>query len=164
MKKILISACLDGEPVRYDGQHSLLDHPTIKRWRAEGRLLAICPEMAGGLSIPRNPAETQSQFPILITTSDGTDVTPEFLLGAERTLEYALGNDVCCALMKAKSPSCGNDRVYDGSFNKQLRPGSGLAAGELIRAGIPVFNETQLDALFKFVEQQDADLQEAAAG
>lgn len=155
MKKILISACMLGERVRYDGEHSLIDHPTLRHWHNEGRLVPICPEVAGGLKTPRAPAETQSKHPILITTESGEDVTPQFLEGAEKTLELAENEHVCCALMKAKSPSCGNQRIYDGTFSGQLVDGAGVAAAELIRNGIPVFNEHQLDELFEFVESDN---------
>lgn len=141
-----------GENVRYDGGHHLINHPILKKWNEEGRFVPICPEVAGGLGTPRKPAETQCKFPILITTQDGIDVTPQFLTGAEKTLETAKREQVCCALMKAKSPSCGNQRIYDGSFTSTLTDGSGVAAAELIREGIPVFNEKQLNELFAFVE------------
>jgi uncharacterized protein YbbK (DUF523 family) len=153
MGKILVSACLLGEQVRYDGKHSLIDHPVIRRWKEEGRLVKICPECAGGLPTPRAPAEAQSKFPIMITSRNGEDVTPEFLAGAEMTLELAQQEHVCCALMKARSPSCGNAQIYDGSFSGRLVEGSGVAAAELLRSGIPVFNEHQLDALFQFVQE-----------
>ena len=155
MKKILISACMLGDKVRYDGGHHLIDHPILQRWHKEGRFVPVCPEVAGGLSIPRKPAETQCKFPILITTSDGNDVTPEFLQGAERTLEIAKRENVCCALMKAKSPSCGNQRIFDGNFTGTLIDGAGVAAAELIRNGIPVFSEKQLPELFAFIEDSE---------
>lgn len=154
MGKILISACLLGEHVRYDGKHNLIKHPILSRWKDEGRLVKICPECVGGLPIPRSPSETQSKFPIMITSQGGDDVTPEFLKGAEKTLELAQNEHVCCALMKARSPSCGNTQIYDGTFSGQLTEGSGVAASELLRSGIPVFNEHQLDELFQFVEQR----------
>lgn len=153
MRKILISACLLGEKVRYDGRDNLLNHPMIKRWQAEGRLVPVCPESQGGLPTPRPPAETQSRFPILVTTRDGEDVTPQFLRGAEKTLELARQHNCCCALMKARSPSCGNREIYDGSFSSQLINAPGIAAEELIRNGIPVFNEHQMDELIRFLEQ-----------
>ncbi len=143
-----------GDRVRYDGRDNLLDHPVIKRWRDEGRLVKICPESVGGLPTPRAPSETQSKFPIMITDRTGEDVTPAFLMGAEKTLELAKKEHVCCALMKAKSPSCGNTQIYDGSFSGQLIEGSGVAASELLRSGIPVFNEHQLEELFQFVDQR----------
>lgn len=155
MKKILVSACMLGDRVRYDGGHHLIDNPMLKRWHDEGRLIPICPEIAGGLSTPRPPAETQCKFPILITTSEGNDVTPEFLSGAEKTLEVAKREGVACALMKAKSPSCGNKRIYDGNFSGNLVEGAGVAAAELMRNGIPVFSEKELPELFAFIEESE---------
>ncbi|WP_036510347.1 MULTISPECIES: 2-thiouracil desulfurase family protein [Nitrincola] len=153
MLKILVSACLLGAKVRYDGQTCPLQHPTLRLWQTEGRLVMACPETLGGLPTPRPPAETQSRFPILITTDKGDDVTPEFLAGAEATLDIAKKHHVCCALMKSKSPSCGNNEIYDGNFSNTLIRSPGVAANELIRNGIPVFNEHQIDELIKFVEE-----------
>lgn len=155
MRKILISACMLGDNVRYDGGNHLIKHPIIQRWRQEGRLIPLCPEIAGGLPTPRPPAETQCKFPILITTREGTDVTPEFLTGAEKALEIAKRENVACALMKAKSPSCGNKRIYDGNFTNTLVDGAGVAAAELIRNGIPVFSEKELGDLFAFIEDSE---------
>ncbi|KDE38634.1 MAG: DUF523 domain-containing protein [Nitrincola lacisaponensis] len=154
MDKILVSACLMGAKVRYDGRDNLLEHPALQRWKAQGRLLMVCPESLGGLPTPRPPAETQSRFPILVTTREGDDVTPEFLAGAEATLKLAKQHSVCCALMKSRSPSCGNTQIYDGSFSGTLTEAPGVAADELIRNGIPVFNEHQLEELIRFVEAQ----------
>ncbi len=152
MRKVLISACMFGENVRYDGGNHLIQHPIIQRWKHEGRLVSVCPEMVGGLPTPRSPAEMQCKYPVFITTREGTDVTPEFLLGAEKTLEIARREGVACALMKAKSPSCGNKRIYDGNFTNTLIDGAGIAAAELIRNGIPVFSEKELPELFTFME------------
>jgi len=155
MDKILVSACLMGDKVRYDGDHNALEHPLLNKWHQQGRLVRICPESAGGLPTPRSPAEARSQFPIHIINNDGEDLTPEFLLGAELTLDLAKQSGVCCALMKAKSPSCGNTEIYDGNFNGTLTEGSGVAAAELIRSGIPVFNENQIEELIQFVNDMD---------
>lgn len=153
MAKVLVSACLLGAKVRYDGRDNLLDHPTLKRWQQQGRLVAACPETLGGLPTPRAPAEIQTRFPILITTDADEDVTPQFLSGAEQALELARKHDCCCALMKARSPSCGNQEIYDGSFSGTLVTAPGVAADELLRNGLPVFNEHQLDQLIEFVQQ-----------
>ncbi len=144
-----------GDNVRYDGGHHLIKHPVLQRWQQEGRLVPICPEIAGGMSTPRPPAETQCKFPILVTTKEGDDVTPEFLIGAEKTLEIAQRERVACALMKAKSPSCGNKRIYDGNFSGNLIDGAGIAAAELMRNGIPVFSEKELPELFAFIEDSE---------
>lgn len=154
MDKILVSACLMGAKVRYDGHSNLLDHPAIQRWKDEGRLVVACPEVLGGLPTPRPPAEIQSRFPILVTTADSQDLTPQFLAGAELTADIAHQHDCCCALMKANSPSCGNRKTYDGSFSRQLVNAPGIAANELIRQGIPVFNEHEINSLIEFIDSR----------
>lgn len=155
MEKILVSACLLGNRVRYDGGHHLLEHPIINHWQREGRLIAACPEILGGLPTPRPPAEIQGRFPILVATREGADVTPEFLAGAEQTMEIAQRHRCCCALMKANSPSCGNHRTYDGSFTGRHINAPGVAAQELLRHGIPVFNEKEVDLLIEFVHSRE---------
>ncbi|WP_286238327.1 DUF523 domain-containing protein [Neptuniibacter halophilus] len=155
MNKILVSACLLGANVRYDGGNHLIDHPILKAWNERGLLVPFCPEVAGGLSTPRPPSEIQNKYPILITTRDGEDLTPEYLSGAEKTVELARREGVVCALMKAKSPSCGNKRIYDGSFTGNLTDGAGVAAAELMRNGIAVFSEKELPELFAFIEDSE---------
>lgn len=154
--KILISACLLGNKVRYDGKDNLIDNPHLTRWLEQGRLIPVCPEIEGGLPTPRCPAEIQSKFPLRITSFTGEDVTPEFLNGAEKTLELAQQNECCCALLKSRSPSCGNLEVYDGNFNGTIKAGSGATADELMRNGIPVYSERQLDQLIEFIDQLDS--------
>lgn len=163
MEKILVSACLLGSEVRYDGNHSLIEHPVISRWKQEGRLIAVCPEVMGGLPTPRAPAEVQSRFPLLVTDRDGQDCTPQFLAGAELASDVARANNCCCALMKARSPSCGNRSTYNGEFSGKLVNAPGVTANELIREGTPVFNEEEIDQLIRFVESRDLP-QEAYEG
>lgn len=154
MDKILVSACLMGARVRYDGGHSMIDHPTIARWKSEGRLISVCPEVLGGLPTPRSKAEIQSRFPILVSTQDGLDFTPQYLAGAELAADIAREHGCCCALMKARSPSCGNRTTYDGSFSNAEVNAPGVTANELIRGGIPVFNENEIDQLIEFIESR----------
>jgi len=161
--KILISACLLGEKVRYDGRDNLIDNQHITQWHKEGRLIPVCPEMAGGLPTPRSPAEIQTKFPLCITSITGEDVTPQFLAGAERTLELAKKEGCCCALLKSRSPSCGNLEVYDGNFNDTIKAGSGATADELMRNGLPVYNERQMDQLIEFIDLQSDYPQQAAS-
>jgi uncharacterized protein YbbK (DUF523 family) len=155
MGKILISACLLGENVRYDAQHSRLSHPLLEQWQHQGRLVPFCPEVAGGLPTPRRPAEIRQRFPILVTDRDGADLTPAYLQGAERALEVAQRENCCCALLQSLSPACGRDQTYDGQFRQVLVQGSGIAAAELMRHGIAVFDETQLSELYAFMTMQD---------
>ncbi len=153
--KILISACLLGCKVRYDGKDNLIDSDFIHRMQQQERLVPVCPEQEGGLPTPRAPAEIQDKFPLRITDITGEDVTPQFLAGAEKTLEIAQREDCCCALLKSRSPSCGNLEIYDGNFSGTLKAGSGATADELMRKGFPVYNERQLDQLIEFIELLD---------
>ena len=140
--KILISACLIGEPVRYDGKSNLISNVLIKNWLAKGILLPLCPEVAGGLNTPRPPAEIKANG--LIKTQEGIDVTTEFQRGAEFTLQQALKYNIKIAILTEKSPSCGSQLIYDGTFSRKLIKGQGVTAKLLEKHGIKVFNQFQL--------------------
>ncbi|MGG2398087.1 DUF523 domain-containing protein [Pseudomonas sp. SH1-B] len=150
MQKILVSRCLLGHRVRYDGGvHGPFDQ--LQQWLDEGRVVALCPEVAGGLPTPRAPAEIrdgqgaavlEGRLPVL--TIEGEDVTAAFLEGAEQALALVRQHDIRLALLKARSPSCGNLENYDGSFSGVRVAGEGVTAAALKRAGVKVFNETQL--------------------
>ncbi|WP_345866924.1 DUF523 domain-containing protein [Shewanella algae] len=150
--RILISACLLGQEVRYDGGHNLLNDARVQLWQAQGRLVPFCPECAGGLPTPRAPAE---QIQGRVLTCDGEDVTEAFELGAELALAKAQQQQVVAAILKARSPSCGKGRVYDGSFSRQLKEGDGVTAALLMRHGIQVFSEFELDAAEKYLTECD---------
>ncbi|MCL1039454.1 DUF523 domain-containing protein [Shewanella submarina] len=150
MEKILISSCLMGNPVRYDGKDNGLTDACISQWLSQGRLLVFCPEMAGGLVTPRAPAEQQGDR---VITHEGVDVTREFRLGAELALKLASEHGVKLAILKAHSPSCGSNQVYDGGFSRTLIEGNGLTAARLKQAGIKVFTELELDQAQAFLRQ-----------
>ena len=140
--KILISACLVGEPVRYDGKSNLIDHALISKWQSQGILLPICPEVIGGLKTPRPPAEIQLNGSL--QTQQGIDVTAEFQRGAELTLQKALKHNIKIAILTEKSPSCGSQLIYDGAFARKLIKGQGVTAKLLEKHGIKVFNQFEL--------------------
>lgn len=142
MVRILVSACLTGEAVRYDGAAAPCASPLIGEWRREGRLVPFCPETAAGLGVPRAPCE-QSGGRVL--TRDGHDVTKALLEGARLALGAARRHGVRIAILKERSPSCGSTAVYDGTFSGTLRAGEGVAAAVLRRHGIEVFGERQLE-------------------
>ncbi|HBX57531.1 DUF523 domain-containing protein [Pseudomonas sp. UBA2684] len=152
MQKVLVSRCLLGHRVRYDGgAHG--PYTLLQRWQAEGRIVALCPEVAGGLSTPRPPAEIpggqgaqvlDGLLPVL--GSDGEDVTAAFVAGAEQALALVQRHGIRLALLKARSPSCGNRENYDGSFSGTKVAGEGVTAAALRRAGVQVFNEDELAA------------------
>ena len=142
MATILVSSCLLGCQCRYKGDGCKNDR--IIELAKEHTLIAVCPEQAGGLPTPRAPAEIIDNK--LINT-DGRDVTAEYQKGAETTLWLATLNHVDFAILKAKSPSCGKGRIYDGSFTGRLIEGNGVTVTLLQQHGIPVFTEDELDKL-----------------
>ncbi len=159
--KILISACLLGNPVRYDGTDLFLDHPLIKKWLDQERLITICPEVEGGMSVPRAPAEiiNGDGKSVLggksrVMDIEGEDVTNSFIKGALKTLKMALDNDCVAAILTEHSPSCGSNRVYDGSFTKTKRDGVGVTTSMLEQNHIPVFNQEQLEDLQAYLESE----------
>lgn len=153
MKKILVSQCLyGGDPVRYDGKSKAETDIRFLKWKDEGRLVPVCPEVFGGLPIPRADAQRQGER---VITRTGCDVTKEYLKGAEEAVRLAREYGVICALMKEKSPSCGSNRIYDGSFTGNLTDGQGLAVELLRNAGIKVFSEEQLDDVQKLIDDEE---------
>ena len=140
---ILVSHCFLGEPCRYDGA-SRLDRQIIELHRAGHNLIPVCPEVLGGLDVPRSPAELQPDGRVV--TQDGQDVTAAYRAGAERVLKIARENDCTLAILKARSPSCGSGEIYDGTFTHTLKGGWGVAARMLAEAGIEVMDEEHLQA------------------
>lgn len=152
MRKVLVSACLLGDAVRYDGRSKGAPHPVLSRWLAEGRVVKVCPEVAGGLPVPRPPAEQQPDGRVV--TSVGADVTAAFEAGASEALRLARLHEVACAVLKEGSPSCGSGFVYDGTFSRARVEGSvGVATRALQAAGVRVFSELQWAEAGAFVEE-----------
>jgi len=150
-EKILISACLLGQRVRYDGASKQLSHPLLQRWLHEDRLLPLCPEMSGGLPVPRPAAEITAPCAAdvlahrgQVATAEAEDVSRYFLDGAEHALALCREHHIRLAILKDHSPSCGSTQVHDGHFNGTLIPGSGITTTLLQQHGIRVFNEHQL--------------------
>lgn len=141
MLKILMSACLCGEHCRYDGKSNPIENKIMENWLAEGRIVMVCPEMAGGLPVPRDPGEIVGDK---VISSKGRDITPEYMKGAEEALRLAKENDVVFAIMKENSPSCGSHQVYDGTFSGKKVFGQGKAAALLQENGFTVYNEHQI--------------------
>jgi uncharacterized protein YbbK (DUF523 family) len=154
MEKILVSACLLGEKVRYHGGDAASAHPTLRRWQKEGRLVAACPEVEGGLGTPRPPAEIVGPDggrgviarTAVVRTRSGVDVTDHFAAGAAAALDVARRHGVRVAILKDGSPSCGNSFVYDGTFSGARRAGVGVTAALLQMNGIRVFGDDEIDA------------------
>jgi uncharacterized protein YbbK (DUF523 family) len=157
VSKILVSACLMGHAVRYDGRAKQLVHPAIERWMQEGLIVTICPEMSAGMPVPRPPAEIGDAADgedVLAGTArvvelTGGDVTDEFLRAAENAVRLATDTGCRYALLIDGSPSCGSGFVYDGSFSGSRRAGNGVTAAALKQAGIEVFSDHEIDQLIQ---------------
>ncbi|WP_103309860.1 MULTISPECIES: DUF523 domain-containing protein [unclassified Pseudomonas] len=150
MEKILVSRCLLGHRVRYDGGASG-PFDQLQHWLDEGRIVALCPEVAGGLPTPRAAAEIPGgqggqvlDGHAAVITTDGEDVSAQFLSGAYQALEQVREHGIRIAVLKANSPSCGNLLTYDGTFSGVKVSGEGVTAALLKRHGVQVFSELEL--------------------
>jgi len=157
--KILVSACLLGRLVRHDGSAKTLMHDALRAWRAEDRVIPICPELAGGLDVPRQPCELAdgaSGEDVLsgegrVIDLGGADVTMSFISGAEAALALAQTHDCRFALLTDGSPSCGGTFIHDGAFKGTRRDGMGVTTALLRSNGVAVFSEHQIEALMGLV-------------
>lgn len=162
MEKLLVSACLLGEKVRYDGGDSAV-HGLLDTWARQGRIVSLCPEMAGGLCVPRQPAEIEdgNADAVLrgmgrVQRKDGMDVTAAFMDGAERALATCWEHKIKIAILKEGSPSCGSSLVNDGRFSGSKIAGQGVTTALLSGHGISVFNESQLDEAARRLAELEA--------
>lgn len=152
--KILVSACLMGHLVKYNGTLVPV-HEQLKELNDKGLIIPFCPEVEGGLPVPRLPAEIKGGdgSAVLcelakVVRSDDVDVTASFILGASKAADLVKENGISLAIMKDGSPSCGNTRIYDGTFTGTSIPGKGVAAALLEKLGVRVFTENKIETLY----------------
>ena len=154
MKKILVSECLYGDRiVRYDGREKTMTHPLFLQWKEEGRLVPVCPEVIGGLKVPRIDGQRKGDR---VFTRDGEDVTAQYAKGAEEALRIAEEQDVLFCIMKEYSPSCGSNIIYDGSFSGDKVPGQGIATEVLRKGGFKVFSDEEIDKAAEYLANAEA--------
>lgn len=145
--RILISACLLGQPVRYDGRGRRLEDDLVGQWLRAGLLVPLCPEVAGGLPTPRPPAEIEpgaQGSDVLAGTAriidiTGQDVTDTFRTGAAIAVATARQERCRFALLMDRSPSCGSSLIYSGHHDGRTHPGIGVVTSALKQAGVEVF-------------------------
>ncbi|EKM0529465.1 DUF523 domain-containing protein [Cronobacter turicensis] len=158
INKILVSACLMGFKVRYDGSEKAQMIDQLRRWQEEQRLVIHCPELAAGLPTPRPPAEivsgdNKTQDRIIEIT--GKEVTEHYQLGAWLALRTAQDAGCTAALLTDGSPTCGSQFIYDGSFSGRRKSGMGVAASLLSAHGIAVFSEHNLADLIAWIDAKE---------
>ncbi len=147
---ILVSSCLCGEKCKYSGDDNY--HEKVVAYCEDKKVLKVCPEVLGGLQIPRPPAEIVGgtakdvlDGKASVMNCKGKDVTDAFVKGAHKVLSLAKEYQVTEAILKANSPSCGKGMVYDGKFRGKLIKGNGLTAQCLLEAGIQVKTENEIE-------------------
>ena len=149
---ILVIACLLGRKCRYDGNNH--QDQSLKELLQGQKIHPICPELTGGLPIPRPPAEIKGgdgddvlTGQARVVNRNNEDVTVYFIEGSRKTLQGIDPEQIEMAILKARSPSCGVGEIYSGAFNGQLKAGSGVTAAYFKRKGIAVYTEEELDKI-----------------
>ena len=136
----IVSSCLLGENVKYTGGNNFTE--AVAEFLRDKEFVPVCPEVAGGLSVPREPCERLGDR---VINKSGQDVTDTFREGARRCLDMILKNweseEIEGAILKARSPSCGSEVIYDGTFKSVKIPGDGVFAELLKSEGIRVMTE-----------------------
>lgn len=145
---VLVSSCLLGNHCRYNGKGEL--HPKVAELSRRAVLIPFCPEIYGGLSTPRDPAERKEGR---VMTAAGVDVTMQYEKGAKEALFTARQTGCCCAVLKERSPSCGRGMIYDGTYTRTLIPGNGVTAELFEKEKIPVYGESEWAQCMEFLDQ-----------
>ena len=140
MGKILVSACLLGDNCKYNGGNNY--SAKVAAFTAGKEVIRICPELLSGLGVPRPRAEIRDG---IVYNEKGENVHRFFELGVERAMERIAGEEIDCAVLQSRSPSCGVRQVYDGRFSGTLKDGMGLFAQRLKDSGIRVIDVADLD-------------------
>jgi uncharacterized protein YbbK (DUF523 family) len=161
---VLVSACLLGARVRYDGGHKLCGADVLQRWQHEARVVSFCPEVAAGFPTPRAPAEiadARGGEAVLahrarVLEMGGRDVTEGFVAGAMAALQQVKRFGIRVTVLKEGSPSCGSAFTYDGSFAGGTTPLPGVTTALLRQHGIFVFSELELENADWQLRQLDA--------
>lgn len=149
---ILVSACLLGHRVKYNGGHNLQE--LLSRYNARGHFLAVCPECLGMLPVPRLPMEIYGGTGEMVLSGEaqvknlrGETATSNFTYGASRVLDTVHAYGIQVAILKESSPSCGVHSIYDGTFSEARVEGHGVCAALLAAHGVTLYSEKDLTAV-----------------
>ena len=137
--KIMVSACLMGQDVKYNGGNNYSEK--VMEYVAGHEVITVCPEMMGGLPVPRKPGEIVDG---VVLNEDGISVDREYREGAGIALEIAVKEKIDLAILQSRSPSCGANQIYDGTFSGHKINGSGIFAQLLKDNGFNVLDAEDL--------------------
>lgn len=140
--KIMVSACLLGTNCKYSGGNNY--NEKVIEFVKGHEVIPVCPEVAGGLPTPRTPCEIVNG---VVTNADGESKDKEFRAGAAKCLELAKEKEIDLAILQSRSPSCGVNQIYDGTFSGTRIPGSGIFASLLKENGFKVIDLEDIDKL-----------------
>lgn len=156
MKKIMVSSCLMGQKVRYNGSDLVITSPQFNELISLVEVIPFCPEVSGGLATPRAPAEIikGTGHEVLagssrVINNEDSDVTDAFIRGAESALQCCQQHDIIIALLTESSPSCGSSTIHNGEFKGIKIPGTGVTTALLEKNGIKVYSPHQLEELME---------------
>ena len=137
--RIAVSACLLGENCKYNGGNNYSEK--LVDYIKGNDVLSVCPEVMGGLPVPRESAEIVNG---VVSHKDGTSVDKEFRKGAKKALEIVKEENVDLVILQSRSPSCGVNTIYDGSFSGKIISGQGVFANLLQGNGIKIIDVADL--------------------
>ena len=135
MTKILVSGCLLGENCKYNGGNNY--NPRVVEFLKDKEVISICPEIMAGMGCPRNPIEIVDG---VLTDCHGKNVDALIRKSVMEIMERIRDEEIQCAILQSRSPTCGVNQVYDGTFSGKLIPGSGVFAKSLMDAGYLVID------------------------
>ena len=138
--KIMVSACLLGQNCKYNGGNNYSQK--VIEFLSGHEVIPVCPEVAGGLPVPRKSCEIVDG---IVTDIDGVSRDIEFRQGALKCLETALRENVELAVLQPRSPSCGVGKIYDGSFSGRLVSGNGVFVELLMKNGIRTISSNEIE-------------------
>lgn len=133
--KILVSACLLGENCKYNGGNNYCAR--VAEYVKDKEVITVCPEVMAGMGIPRSPIEIVDG---VLMDRNGNNVAAALRSAVTQAMEWIHNEEIECAILQSRSPTCGVNQIYDGSFSGKLIPGSGVFAQALRDPGYPVID------------------------
>ncbi|WP_070964388.1 DUF523 domain-containing protein [Vibrio sonorensis] len=164
MAKIMVSACLLGCKVRYNGSDLPVDNSHLSQLIEAHQVITFCPEVAAGLPTPRPAAEISVgngedvlQGRSKVLSQDQQDFTDAFVKGAKLAQKLCQQHDIQVAVLAEGSPSCGSQQIYDGTFSGTKKSGQGVVASLLTDNGIKVYNQHSISEAISLIEKGNSN-------